>query len=117
MERPDHAPASDAVSTGISACRHMPTKANWGRFLDCSVPIASLISELSPLPAELPVKNRMPMLAEHQSHLCVNIRDRSPATCSETACVQANSPAWFEYQELATTGGRDRLGRESPGSK
>ena len=55
MERLGRAPASDAVSTGISACRHLSTKANWGRFLDLSVPIASLISELSPLPAKLPV--------------------------------------------------------------
>ena len=55
MERLGRAPASDAVSTGISACRHVSTKANWGRFLDLSVPIASLISELSPLPAKLPV--------------------------------------------------------------
>jgi hypothetical protein len=55
MERRGRAPASDAVSTGISACRHVSTKANWGRFLDLSVPIASLISELSPLPAKLPV--------------------------------------------------------------
>ena len=55
MERLGRAPASDAVSTGISACRHVSTKANCGRFLDLSVPIASFISELSPLPAKLPV--------------------------------------------------------------
>jgi hypothetical protein len=56
MERLDRAPASDAVSTGIAACRHRSvTKANWGRFVMPSVPIASLISEPSPMPAELPV--------------------------------------------------------------
>jgi hypothetical protein len=57
MDRLDRAPASDAVSTGISACRHKSvTNANWGRFVTPSVPIASLISEPSLTPAGLPMQ-------------------------------------------------------------
>jgi hypothetical protein len=51
----------------------MPSAANWVRCLDFSVPIASLISELSPLPAGLPVSKCTVVLAANQSHLCVNI--------------------------------------------
>jgi hypothetical protein len=91
MERLGRAPASDAVSTGISACRHVSTKANWGRFLDLSVPIASLISDLSLCRRNRRCRNATTGRAADQSHLCVNIR-LPPDHCGGLAPV-AKFPA------------------------
>jgi hypothetical protein len=55
MERLGRAPASDAAPACHSGSRRVPATANAVRCRDMKVPFASIISELYPLPAGLPV--------------------------------------------------------------